>query len=119
MVIIVASFAFVATALASSTYGGPKTWLPGYAANDGYDNSANRWRHNSFDQISYHSSPYYLALVTFIKSDGSWSNTQQDSTGITFAVYAAGQFNFQKKPYCQNTSSHTYVGACTATADAP
>lgn len=117
---VIASLAFVATALASSTYGGPKTWLPNYAANDGYDNSANRWRSNWFQKGGYTDPPYYLAMVTFIKSDGSWVLQVEDNNPTTYSSYGAGvNFNYQKKPYCQNTSTHTYVGACVAAAEAP
>jgi hypothetical protein len=117
---VIAALSFVATALASSTYGGPKTWLPNYAANDGYDNSTNRWFVNAFTKGIYQSPPYYLSLVTFIKSNGSWTGTVEDNNGQTAFIFGAGvNFNFQKKPYCQNTSTHTYVGDCTATAKAP
>jgi hypothetical protein len=113
--IVVAGLSFAASAFATITYGGPKTWLPGYAANTGYDNSGNRWWLNWFTNKS---TPYRKALVVFIRSDGSWAVSAENDNATT-AINLYSGFNYQKKAYCKNTSVYTYTGECIADAQAP
>lgn len=115
MMVVVAALSLVATAPATISYAGPKTWLPGYAAHTGYDNSGNRWYLNWFTNKSQ---PYRLSLVAFIRSNGSWAAARQDAWATT-SLWLTGGFDYQKKAYCENTSSFTYTGQCIADANAP
>jgi hypothetical protein len=121
ILVAVMAGAFAATAYAGVTYAGPKTWLPGYAANTGFDNSANRWQWNEFTKttIPPGRSTYGLGRIAFIKPDGSWPIEVHDYTQSTHYGYPGGTYNYQKKAYCENIDSVSYVGYCYANAIAP
>lgn len=114
----VVALTIVTSASAAIIYAGPKTWLPGYAAHTGYDNSSNRWVSNSF--IEEHDPPYTgeIKRVVFIRSDGSWAVEKHDDNYVTNITLYSG-YNYQKKAYCENISSQTYFAECTADANPP
>jgi hypothetical protein len=107
---------FPSAAGAYVNYAGPKTWAPGWAGNTGYDNSTNRWYWNGFTEQS---TGYFVKLIAFIKSDGSWPVSVENDFETTYYYYDAGTFNYQKKAYCKNTSGTYFFGFCQADADPP
>jgi hypothetical protein len=123
VLVAVMAGAFAATAMAGVTYAGPKTWLPGYAGNTGYDNSGNRWYYNDFHKSTVPAgrTTFGLGRIAFIKSDGSWAVEVHNHAQDTYYDYIQSgvNFNYQKKAYCENNDSVSYVGYCFASATAP
>jgi hypothetical protein len=119
--VAVTAGAYAATAAAGVTYAGPKTWLPNYAGNTGFDNSGNRWEWNEFfkQTIPAGRSTFGLGRIVFITPDGSWVFELHDHMQDTHYGYPFGQYNFQKKAYCENNDTVSYVGYCYANAIAP
>jgi hypothetical protein len=117
IVMAVAASVFVAAAHAGAgnvTYAGPKTWLPNYAQDGDYDNSADRWEQNGMYAKTCGGNSGCWARVTFIKSDGTWTYSYTDIRAATEVTIPSGQWNYQKKPYCLNNSSLTYGAFCSA-----
>ena len=107
--VVVAVVASSGAAFYDSTYGGPKTWLPGYSAHGLYDSSGDRWRYNIFGERSTDS----MAEITFIDGGGGWHATLQ-----CYGVYCStgtSPWSYSKKPYCQNTDTISYTGRCWGT----
>ena len=100
------ALASVAGATYWVTYGGPKTWLPNYAAASNYDTAGDRWGWNEFANRSVDS----YAQITFIDGNGSWHYTL--NCYGTYCGRRAENPAFFKKCYCKNTDTISYTGRC-------
>jgi hypothetical protein len=90
------------------TYGGPKTWLPGYDAHGAYDVAGDRWAWNEFRNRSVNS----WAQIALIDGGGGWHGSYQ--CWGTYCGRGVDPWNFSKKPFCENTDTITYTGECRA-----
>jgi len=103
-VVVVSALAF-ASAAAAFTYAGPKTWLPSWDANTGYQTN---WY---ADTMGGKGTTGYSSRVAFIDPAGNWHWSYTDTLPNTTTF--AGD-NASYKAYCKNNDTVSYVATCYA-----
>lgn len=99
----------VGSALGASwvPYTGAGEWFPpGRSASAFYDHCG-LWVNNTFAK-----SETGWGLITFIKTNGSWSYSVQGRGTIRRDLTLAESRGWVKKPHCKNNSTAWYQGGC-------
>jgi len=94
---------FVASALATTTYGPLRTWTTGASAQSGYNSS---WSTNNFGTYGA-----YATTVTFIDNNGyHWHDTSSITSSLNHTYWTDGGVG--RSMYCVYRDQFSTTGSC-------
>ena len=98
---VACALAFVGTALAVESYGGPRYWYPGEGAGSSWKSS---WTRNAFNKPS----SGYDTTVTFIDNVSyAWRATIRNTEMVTYTNWWSAQ---TKKGHCRSNGGYHWGG---------